>query len=105
MFVQCKPGTEGSDCGFPNGASVTVGPSTFHGTYSDQVQGVTAIPDCKLTGSRSVRSAYCEQTMIGPQGFLEAPVSTTDNPSRDDLGEVGQISGFLLTIDRDLRSR
>ena len=52
---------------------MTVGPSTFHATYTGPEGSLTVIPDCKLFGSPSATSAECEQTFVGPQGFITAP--------------------------------
>lgn len=72
LAIACLSDSDSSDCGFPSGATVTVGPSTLNGTYSALEGSVSVMPDCKLFGSPSVSSAECEQTFIGPQGFITA---------------------------------
>jgi hypothetical protein len=74
LAIQCA---EGTDCGFPAGASVIVGPSTFHATYTGPEGGLTIVPDCKIFGSPSATSADCEQTFIGQQDFITAPGAET----------------------------
>lgn len=61
-FVNCAPGTDGSDCGFGPGVTFVNGPSTFalhvteSGAFSMDV-------DCKI----SSKVADCAQTNAGPE--------------------------------------
>jgi len=69
--LQCAPGTDGSDCGFPGVFTLTEGPSTAVYAISEDIEAsggstilaFTALIDCSLAGS----SAVCTESYGGQE--------------------------------------
>lgn len=61
-FVNCAPGTDGSDCGFGPGVTFVNGPSTF-AAHVTESGAFTMDTECKVTSE----VADCVQTLAGPE--------------------------------------
>ncbi|KAJ9658692.1 hypothetical protein H2198_003570 [Neophaeococcomyces mojaviensis] len=73
LAVQCAPGTDSSDCGFPEPITLTVGPSTFHYSPSG-VYNILGELDCKVTGTT-------EASCIATQGVYDTASLATATDS------------------------
>lgn len=76
--MTCAPGTDSSDCGFPEPFTFTAGPSTAHFQPSGIYEAIGEY-DCKITGTSIAACALTAglYTTVADDGFITTPAASS----------------------------